>query len=233
VSALLGPVLTLAALYVLFRVVVTGGWRRSGKRSWVKSPTSLLRGRSGPYRYSPKSPAALWSAFALTMVLSTQLITDSASVYEHFTASGSAQPSTRAVVTLLAVVGCLLAAIAALPRGPGNPALDWLGLVVAIWIAATNPQLGTVAEAALVLGAVLYASGSVRTAIQCGGIALSYYVLYVDGGSAMVTVSLVMTILMGTLTVMLITMRRTIGTGLALGILVAVALVSGLTLPIG
>ncbi|MEA2495920.1 MAG: hypothetical protein QOJ29_3831 [Thermoleophilaceae bacterium] len=228
-NALLGPLLTLGALYVLLRVVVTGGWRRSGRRLGITSPTGLLRGRTGPYRYSPRSPARLWSSFALTMVLSTQLISDSALFYNRFAAQGTSTPSTRATVTLLVLVGCLLAAIAASGHRSGNPLLDGLGAVVAVCVALVDPWAGTIAGAVIAVVALIYAGGVTRTALQCVGIAVSYYALSVDGGLGLVTLSVVLTVLMGTLTIMLIALRRTMSAAVVVGIVVAVALVSGLT----
>src|SRR4051794_32993165 len=79
-------VLLLGSFYFIFRLVLGGGAssrgrRSSGRSSGFISPTRMLRTSTGPFRYSPRPPWALWSAYALAMVLATQLVFDSASIF--------------------------------------------------------------------------------------------------------------------------------------------------------
>src|SRR3954451_16083922 len=135
-SELLAAALPLIGLFFIYRLIL-------GKRSGgFISPTGMLRGASAPFRFSPRSPVALWSAYALAMVTATALVTDTASIYEHVATDAAGDPTTRAVVTMLLVVACLLAAIMAVPGGIGSKALEYLAVGLTLYVAVTDPWIG-------------------------------------------------------------------------------------------
>lgn len=225
--------LPLAGFYLLYRLMLGGsGSRSSGRSGWL-SPPRLMRGRSGPFPYNPKSPASLVSSFVFAMVLSAQLVMDTGSfVASHVDLTSAGEPTARAVVTILVLVGCLLALIAALPKGINNPLLAWVACGLAAYVFVSDMSVPTFAVAAIAFIAAAYTGATLATFLQCVGIGVSYWVLSFEQGAEIVTLTVVMTMLMGALTLMLIAMLRTMNVAVVLGILVAVALVSGLALPL-
>jgi len=151
-------------------------FKPSGKKFMPITPTNLPRGSRGPYRYSSKSAGSLWSAFALAMALSSQLVLDSGSIYHRIATDATGTPTTRVVVMLLAIVGCLLALIMTLPKGIGHPALDLVSIVVAFIVAAVDPWFGSIGQAIVVLILLGY-RGNFGAVLQWGSVIVSYYVM--------------------------------------------------------
>jgi hypothetical protein len=224
-SDLLAAALPLIGLFFIYRLIL-------GKRSGgFISPTGMLRGATGPFRFSPRSPFALWSHYALAMVLATQLVSDTAEIAERVGTTAAGDPTTRAVITLLLVVACALAAIAAIPGGIGNHTLELVAVGASILLALVDPWIGTWVLAIVAVMGLCY-RGLLGEIFAWGAVLLAYLVLYSEKGSDDVTLAIVMTVLMGTLTMLLIVATRTISIGIVLIVLFGVAIVSGLTLAV-
>jgi hypothetical protein len=228
--------LPLVAFYFIFRLLIGGGAphgrRSSGRRYGFVSPTRMLRTSAGPYPYSPRPAYALWSAYALAMVLATELVNNSESIFSGVATNPVGHPTARAVVTLIVVIACGLAAIMALPRGIGNRALDYVAASLAVVVVLVDPWLGSLIQLAVVT-ALLRLGGVPGAVLRWAGVLLSYYLVSIHLGQGLVVLSIVMTVLMGTLTMLLIVMTRTVGFAVAFGVLLVIAVTSGLVAPIG
>jgi|GEM_PF-4028721 len=193
----------------------------------------MLRGTTGPFKKSPKGPIALWGAYALAMVSATQLVFDVATAYDIGSTDATGDPTYRVVVMLLLVVACALAAVMAMPHVIGeNKTLDLLALALTFLAAFVDPWFGSIAMAIVAL-IVMGCGGILGTIMRWGAVIASYQVLYIDDGSAMVTLALVMTVLVGTLTLLIIVWARMVGMAFVLTVLFGVAVVTGLTASLG
>jgi hypothetical protein len=197
-KALLTLLLLLGCFVALFRLMIFG-------RLHPLAPLGLIRGRTGPFRYSPRSPAVLLGELALAMALGTQLLFDGASLD---LASAPHDPaSTAHTAFLLAVLGAVLALLATTPFVMRNHVLDATAAIMAGLILLRSPSLDTFGQFALTL-LLMRLGGMLGVAVSALAVFVGYYLLFATAGAGMVVLSLVMTTLMATLALMFMAFRR-------------------------
>lgn len=229
VSAIVVTAMPFVLLYTVFWTLFLRG---RGKSYFLVSPTTILRGRSGVFRSSPKSPASLWSAFALAMVLATQLIIDIAATTDGVATTANGEPTMRAIVTILVIVGCAFALIGAAPGAIRSLPLGLIGAIAAVVILLVDPSIGTLVQAAAAWIVVGY-GGMLGTTLEWLVVLVGYYVLAIDSGNEMVSLSIVMTVLLGTLAFLVMVLARAVNLAVVVAGILAIALISGLSAPVG
>lgn len=228
-GSLSAGLLVIAGLIVIYRLALGRGLLgrsrtsslRGGGPKQRKQRSSMLRTSTGPMRYSNRSVAVLWVTYVLTMALGANIVMDLAkvvSVLPHVSSTGSTTILWAGI--LLAALACLLAVLFALPgnmsrRSEGGAqavVLAAADMVLAVGAWSIHQTAGAGLDVLVVAIAVVILCGHTslgsRLLVQIGAVAITYGVMQHYDGDQIVTLSTIMTVLMGTLTMLLVVARR-------------------------
>jgi len=209
----------LAALGGLYKLMLSPG--RRPRAGGLTSPTRMLRASSGPFRYSPRPEIQLWGSYALAMVLGVELVFDLTSYSADIAGRHGTVPVSA--VLLLVTLACGLCVAMAIPGVIGSPALDLVAAGLAVGLLVVEPSIASLVQTVIALAAL-----ALRGTAQWIAVLLSYMVACASDGMGIVILSVVMTVLMGTLTMLIIAMTRDVGRAIAVTIVAVAAAGSAL-----
>ena len=217
-GALIGLVILFALLLSLTRFMFTG--RFTGRPGHHGRPAH--HGLFGGFGSTHSGENPSYVDAALTAVLGTSLIFDSASLFPYSAARDAKHPSDFALAMLLIAFGCGVAVVAAFDESTiTNWVFTAIDLLLCIGIASNEHTLGSAIVVVVVLASI--AKGRhLRPWSDLAAIVICYLVMAHQEGGAIVAFSIVMTVLILTLSRMIWIAMKSVPLYVVVGVLALV-----------